>query len=96
MLRFFIGTTAINPPGDLGTCEVGCYDAHGLSVSLTEAWGLSRIPFRYLSQEGWGSIAPFDASQILSVMWSATIERGSIVPSGCFDFWIDDVAFYRE
>jgi hypothetical protein len=29
-------------------------------------------------------------------MWSAKVERGSIVPSGCFDFWIDEVAFCRE
>lgn len=96
LLRFFIGTTAINPPGDLGTCEVGCYDAHGLSLQLGPDWGLYRIPFRYLSQEGWGSVARFDPSQILSVMWSAKVERGSVVPSSCFDFWIDDVAFYRE
>lgn len=96
VLRFFIGTTAVNPPGDLGTCEVGCYDAHGLSISLNESWGLYRIPFRYLSQEGWGTIAPFDPAQLLSVMWSAKVERGSIVPSSCFDFWIDQVALYRE
>ena len=96
VLRVFIGTTATNPTADLGTCSGACYDAHGVTLNLTPGWGLHRIPFRYLAQEGWGSIAPFDPAQILAVSWSAKIDRGSIVPSSCFDFWIDDVAFYRE
>jgi len=58
--------------------------------------GMYRIPFRFLAQEGWGAAAPFDPAQILSIMWSAKVERGSAVPSSCFDFWIDEVAFYSE
>jgi hypothetical protein len=95
-LRFFIGTTAVNPITDFGTCLDRCYDAHGQSVNLTPDWAIYRIPFRYLSQEGWGTPTSFDPSQILAIMWSAKVERGSIEPAGCFDFWIDDVAFYSE
>jgi hypothetical protein len=96
LLRFFVGTVDTNPFSDYGTCSDRCYDAHGYLFPLTEEWQLVRVPFEALMQEGWGSSAHFDPTKVLTLQWSAKEALGSYVPATCFDFWIDDVAFYRE
>jgi hypothetical protein len=83
-----------NPTVDLGTCTSGCYDAHGSSVPFTDEWQLFRLPFASLVQEGWGAPAPFIASRILALHWSAKRAIGDFTPVACFDFWIDDIALY--
>lgn len=96
VVRFFVATVATNPTTDAGTCSEGCYDAHGDSVALADDWVRVRMPFAKLVQEGWGAPADFDASQILALQWSAKQRVGDFAPASCFDFWIDDVAFYVD
>ena len=79
---------------EAGSCTSGCYDAHGDYVMLDVDWQLFKLPFVRLVQEGWGSSAAFDPSQILALEWSAKTPPG--MPASCFDFWIDDVAFYAD
>jgi hypothetical protein len=95
-VRFFIGTVATHPPADAGICTGTCYDAHGESVMLGPTWQLYRLRFDQLIQEGWGSPAGFDRSKILGLQWSAKVAPFNPTPSACFDFWIDDVAFYAD
>lgn len=94
-LRFFVGSVETNPPLDFGICSGGCYDAHGAYRALSDEWQLFKIPFCELRQEGWGQPAPFFPSHILALSWSAKQQPGDATPVSCFDFWIDDVAFYR-
>ncbi len=94
-VRFFMGTVETNPVADFGTCQAGCYDSHGFIVPLGPAWQTYRISFSQLVQEGWGAPAPFDPAHILTLQWSAKPAPGAPPPVTCFDFWIDDVSFYR-
>ena len=94
-VRFFIGTVETNPTTDFGSCQAGCYDGHGLIVPLADSWRTFRVPFSELTQEGWGTPVPFDPAHILALQWSAKPAPGTPLPVSCFDFWIDDVAFYR-
>lgn len=96
-VRFVVATVATTPTSNFGSCQSGCYDSHGALVSLTPEWSLVRLPFSVLTQEGWGTPVPFDASQILTLQWSPKAQGaapGSWTPASCFDFWIDDVSFY--
>jgi hypothetical protein len=95
LLRFFIGTVETNPPADSGTCMGFCYDAFGAYRQLTDEWQTFRVPFRELTQEGWGTPSYFDGAHLLTLQWSAKLAPGNATPASCFDFWIDDVAFYR-
>jgi hypothetical protein len=95
-VRFFIGTVATNPVVDAGTCPGNCYDAHGSAVILSDDWQVFRVSFAELTQEGWGYPAAFDPSKILGLQWSAKLAPFDFTPAACFDFWIDDVAFYSR
>ncbi len=95
-VRFFIGTVATHPLIDAGSCPANCYDAHGNSVTLGATWQRYRMRFDQLLQEGWGYPAGFDRSKILGLHWSAKVAPFDPTPSACFDFWIDDVAFYAD
>lgn len=95
LLRFFIGTVETNPPADFGICTGFCYDAFGAYRQLTEEWQTFRVPFSELTQEGWGTPTYFDAAHLLTLQWSGKLAPGNATPASCFDFWIDDVAFYR-
>lgn len=94
-VRFFMGTVETNPIADFGTCQGGCYDSHGSIVQLTGNWTTYRVAFSQVVQEGWGAPAPFNPAHILTLQWSAKPAPGQPPPVSCFDFWIDDVAFYR-
>ena len=94
-MRFFIGTVETNPTVDFGTCSAGCYDSHGAFFVVTNTWQLVRIPFVSLVQEGWGAPASFNPAHILTLEWSAKTSPFGGLPASCFDFWVDDVAFYR-
>lgn len=94
-VRFFMGTVETNPTADFGTCQGGCYDSHGAIVPLEANWNTYRISFDQVIQEGWGAPAPFNRAHILTLQWSAKPGPGEPPTVSCFDFWIDDVAFYR-
>jgi hypothetical protein len=95
-LRVFTQTVETNPPTDFGTCTGGgCYDGHGAYRPLIDQWQTFNVPFCELRQEGWGQPAPFIPAHLLALHWSAKQQPGDATPVSCFDFWIDDVAFYR-
>lgn len=94
-LRFQIQDRQTQPAG--GVCdpnpdsEERCYNGFGTSLEpLDTEWRFYELSFSGLSQrEGWGYRAEsVDASAIRNVEW--LVEGGS-----SFDFWIDDVSFYR-
>jgi hypothetical protein len=63
-------------------------DAYGSAVSLTDDWSFVPIPFSGLRQKGFGTAsAPFDRSKISRLQFLMTF--------GDWDFWIDDIAFFK-
>ena len=68
--------------------ELGC-DKFGATAQLRADWQQFLIPFAEMRQAGWGMRAErFDVSALLS--FSISYAQGS------WDFWIDDLAFYRR
>jgi hypothetical protein len=73
--------------GNANCYNVGC-DTFGMYAPLTENWRLFILPFEEMRQGGWGKQRPkLDLSNLLSIQIS--------FPVGTWDFWIDDIAFYR-
>lgn len=63
-------------------------DAYGGYAVMTGDWQLFTVPFEEMRQRGYGHVASYlDVGSILQV----SIEYGM----GAWDFWIDDLAFYR-
>ncbi|HEY4015027.1 MAG TPA: hypothetical protein VGM06_16905 [Polyangiaceae bacterium] len=74
--------------GNTNCYNIGC-DTFGQYAPLTEDWRLFVLSFDDMRQGGWGKQRPsLDLSQILSIQIS--------YPVGTWDFWIDDIAFYRQ
>ncbi len=86
-IRLSVQTVATNPPNDGGTCDDYCYDGFGYSIVVGPDFQEYQIPFAAMTQQGWGTPVFFDPGTILNIVWSGQVP--------CFDFWIDDVAFYR-
>lgn len=64
-------------------------DAFGAAVSLTDDWSLVTIAFDGLKQKGFGEVSkPFDPSLLKRLQFLMTF--------GDWDFWIDDLSFYRK
>jgi hypothetical protein len=95
------------PAADRSTCppsapcptlaEVGaedpeklCCDPFGLSVGLTEDWHLWAVPFAEMQQGGYGRLRPE------GLQTSRLVRLELALGPGNYDFWIDDVAFYRR
>lgn len=72
---------------DLDEFQEAC-DAYGNFAVMDGNWQLYTIPFSEMRQRGYGHVAAYlDLGAILQV----SIEFGL----GEWDFWIDDIAFYR-
>jgi hypothetical protein len=96
MFRVSVQTVATNPTSAAGTCTTGCSDAHGAYYyALPDQWLDYHVPFSRLIQQGWGQPATFDPSKILALVWSPKADTTGAT-AGCFDYWIDDVAFYQD
>jgi hypothetical protein len=68
--------------------ELGC-DKFGAYAQLRASWQRFMIPFAEMRQAGWGQrAAQFDLTGLMAL--SMAYAQGS------WDFWIDDVAFYRQ
>jgi hypothetical protein len=68
--------------------ELGC-DKFGATAQMRGQWQQFLIPFAEMRQAGWGRRAEqFDLSRLLSFSLSYA--------QGTWDFWIDDLAFYRR
>jgi hypothetical protein len=79
-VRFMIGTPEVTPPEYGGTCQVGCYNYPKVSELFNDEWREYLVPFAAL-----GVFTP----TILTLIWESE-------QSDCFDFWLDDVAFYKD
>ena len=93
-MRVAVATVVTSGIKEGGTCLQNCYDSHQATVDLTPVWAQYEIPFATMVQQGFGSPTDFDPSQIMDVYWSAADPTTGFAGL-CFDFWIDDVAFYR-
>jgi len=89
-------TCPTSPPcptlGEVGADhpEKLCCDPFGLSVGLTDDWHLWTVPFAEMTQGGYGRIRP-EGLQV-----SRLVRLELALGPGNYDFWIDDVAFYRH
>lgn len=72
-------------PNSVGAKQ--CYDHYGIRTTITPTWTKFTIPFKELSQEGWGMQgAEFDPATLFEVLFQ-------IPESATFAIWIDDIAF---
>jgi hypothetical protein len=78
--NFFCGDIASRP-------DLKC-DRFGVGVGLDEGWRFVAIPFSSMRQQGYGPAALCLYTQGLKGL-SFTLAAGN------WDFWIDDIAFYR-
>jgi hypothetical protein len=92
-IRVAVATVVTTALEHGGTCRALCYDNHQTNVELSRAWATYEVPFGELVQLGYGTPVQLDPSQILDVTWGPVDSTG--FGGQCFDFWIDDVAFYR-
>jgi hypothetical protein len=64
-------------------------DAFGAAVSLTDDWSFVTIPFDRIKQKGFGAVSgPFDPSLLKRLQF--------LLNFGSWDFWLDDLSFYRQ
>ncbi|MEY4508483.1 MAG: hypothetical protein RLZZ450_605 [Pseudomonadota bacterium] len=68
-------------------CGTSCNDFHNATYALTSAWTHYSMPWSDLKQSGWGTPAPFLASQMeyLQFSFPANIT---------FSLYVDEVGFY--
>ncbi len=78
---------AIVPTDTGGSCATDCEDAHGKIIPLTEEWAQYTVGFDEVLQEGWGTVAGFDASTLMSVQFQVSADTD-------FDFSLDEIGFY--
>ena len=93
-LRFTVGTVATTPPENGGTCVSDCYNGYISDMQMADGWNEYYVPFASLLQQPWGERHSFDAATILTLIWQAADSRNG--QGSCFDFWLDDVAFYKD
>jgi hypothetical protein len=73
---------------ELDDTALGC-DKFGADVLMGDTWRFFAIPFGEMRQGGWGVSAPYlDIAHLLSIGFAYDV--------GVWDFWIDDIAFYRH
>jgi hypothetical protein len=82
MIIVTLQTVATTPPEWNGTCTASCYQGFTTQVPVGPEFMEITIPFSYFVP---GPYA-FDPATLLNITWSGQLP--------CFDFWIDDVAFY--
>jgi len=75
-----------------GTCDADCWNVYGQRspAALTTTWQEYKVPFSALQREMGGATPTFDRSQLMSISFK---HEGM---SERFDFWIDDVRFYKD
>src|SRR5690606_13130969 len=81
------GLTRCEGTSTLDVFQEAC-DSYGGYAVMTGNWQLFTVPFEEMRQRGYGHVAThLDLGAILQV----SIEYGM----GAWDFWVDDLAFYR-
>ena len=96
LVRFMVTTSAVVPPDQGGTCLENCFNSHGVYVNLNPNGAEYFYLFDDLRQEPWGTQANFEASEVRALVWNARSPQNPSDPVECFDFWIDDVAFFKQ
>jgi hypothetical protein len=77
-------------PGSGGEASEACWDGWMTERAVPSTWTLVKVPFSALAQGGFGKTAEaIDTSKIYGV----TFQMPNMAD---FDFWIDDVSFYKE
>ncbi len=75
-----------------GSCTNDCWNVYGnrdAAGALTADWKEYKIPFSGLVREAGGTSPPFGANQLMGVAFKN-------FETGHFDFWVDDVRFYKD
>ncbi len=77
-------------PGSEAEPSDACWDGWATERALPSTWTLIKVPFSALAQNGFGKAAEaIDTTQVYGLSFQ--------MPNmATFDFWIDDVAFYKE
>jgi hypothetical protein len=91
-IRFMVATVDTNEPSAGGTCVTDCWRYYTTTMSVGAEWNQYYVPFDSLVQSGYP--IPLNKTGLLNLVWEAGTGFSGV--SSCFDFWIDDVAFYRE
>lgn len=68
-------------------CTEGCWDHYQVVRQLTEDWVRHEVRWADLQQGGWGKPVPFDAEQLIGIVFSPKPEDLPV------DAWIDDLEF---
>jgi hypothetical protein len=91
-LRLEVPSKEFVPVSRGGSCpENGtCWNVYGsrLKETLTTSWQEIRVSFASMLREQDGTTPPLNVSQLMSISFK---HEGS----GAFDFWIDDIRFYK-
>lgn len=82
------GESLCDGESDLDEFDEAC-DAFGGYAYMTGDWKFYRIPFAEMRQRGYGHVAPFID---LGAARQVSVEYGT----GAWDFWVDDLAFYKK
>jgi len=97
-VTFMLGTPEIMPIDQGGTCTADCYDYFRVTEVLTNDWNEYFVPFSSMSNLTATNNLGNVSKRLLNLIWQAGnpgSQSGPGFQSPCFDFWIDDVAFYK-
>lgn len=82
------GNPICTPNTTEANSEYGC-DKFGYIALLRSEWQQFLVPFAEMRQQGWGMRADyFDLTALTSLAF--------FYPQGTWDFWVDDLRFYRR
>ncbi|HET9931729.1 MAG TPA: carbohydrate binding domain-containing protein [Polyangiaceae bacterium] len=89
-LRIEIPMRDFVPSDRGGTCSGSCWNVYGfqMPMALGSSWQEVKVPFSSLVREDGSTKPAFDSKQIMSISFKQQKDD--------FDFWIDDVRFYKE
>ena len=89
-IRVNLNTSDTVPADQEGRCQKSCWDSHGAFVFLTDEWQEHRLPWSAFAQQGWGTVARLNLSEILSINFA--IGRAD-QPA---ELWLDDLKFIAK
>ncbi len=88
-IRLELPQSELVPTDRGGSCTGTCWDVHGfvLTTTLSSNWQEVKVPFSSLVRQNGAATPVFNAKQVMSISFK---HQGD-----AFDFWIDDVRFYK-
>jgi hypothetical protein len=92
-LRVEFSMKSFVPTDRGGSCNANCWDVYGnatAAAQLTADWQQYKVPFAGMQRESGSTSPPFDPSQIMDISFKHTGQNDH------FDFWIDNVRFYKD